>query len=91
MPGCLRFLAGAAAFTIVVSGDFVPHSSAQAPVGQTEPQEPTRRREQSAGGAVFKSERGLARNRGQQEFHELWIRGARALYCDCSLLAIQIV
>jgi hypothetical protein len=91
MPRCLRFLAAAVAFTSVVSGEFVPHSSAQAPVGQTEPQEPTRRREQSAGEAVFKSERGLARNLGQQEFHELWIKRARALYCDCSWLAIQIV
>lgn len=94
MRSCLRFLAAVAVFTTVVSGNFVSHSSAQAPVGQTEPQQPVftlsgdaaivtflikadktadfemvlgrlkealqrsdkvRRREQSAGWAVFKS------------------------------------
>jgi hypothetical protein len=94
MRRCQRFLAAVAVFTIVVSGNFVSHSSAQAPAGTAQPHQPvftlsgdaaivtflikadktadfemvlgrlkealhksdnTRRREQSAGWAVFKS------------------------------------
>jgi hypothetical protein len=40
MRRCQRFLAAVAVFTIVVSGNFVSHSSAQAPVVQTEPHKP---------------------------------------------------
>ena len=111
MRRCQRFLAAVAVFTIVVSGNFASHSSAQAPVGQADPHRPvftlsgdaasitfltkadktadfemvlgrlkealqksdnTRRREQSAGWAVFKSS-------------EIVPRCSRWKYRSCSL------